>query len=186
MKRSGVDPCYTRVNSERRGRRPAARLRQGLTGRPVYRIAARGLDNLIGLDQLIRPAVATCPGTSPPPCPPSFPTPPHPQLPHRRLQVDRTTRVTEMARQSPGARRRQPGLTIMGTAGTAQAADVNVAKNAGFESGLANWTCSARQRHRRLLARARRRGRAEGHPGRPGQRQVHPDRRRSSPTRRTR
>lgn len=31
----------------------------------------------------------------------------------------------------------------MGTAGTAQAADVNVAKNAGFESGLANWTCSA-------------------------------------------
>nr|WP_308312954.1 glycoside hydrolase family 18 protein [Streptomyces sp. ISL-1] len=34
------------------------------------------------------------------------------------------------------------GLTLMGTAGTAQAADVNVAKNAGFESGLANWTCS--------------------------------------------
>lgn len=34
------------------------------------------------------------------------------------------------------------GLTVMGTAGTAQAADVNVAKNAGFESGLANWTCS--------------------------------------------
>lgn len=31
----------------------------------------------------------------------------------------------------------------MGTAGTAQAADVNVAKNAGFESGLANWSCSA-------------------------------------------
>ncbi|WP_435372419.1 chitinase [Streptomyces ficellus] len=27
--------------------------------------------------------------------------------------------------------------------GTAQAADVNVAKNAGFEAGLANWTCSA-------------------------------------------
>ncbi|WP_328397037.1 glycoside hydrolase family 18 protein [Streptomyces sp. NBC_00390] len=35
------------------------------------------------------------------------------------------------------------GLTIMGTAGTAQAADVNVAKNSGFESGLANWSCSA-------------------------------------------
>ncbi|MGX6749646.1 chitinase [Streptomyces xantholiticus] len=34
------------------------------------------------------------------------------------------------------------GLALMGTAGTAQAADVNVAKNAGFESGLANWTCS--------------------------------------------
>ncbi|WP_406405318.1 glycoside hydrolase family 18 protein [Streptomyces sp. NBC_00879] len=31
----------------------------------------------------------------------------------------------------------------MGITGTAQAADVNVAKNAGFESGLANWTCSA-------------------------------------------
>ncbi|MFF3287942.1 chitinase [Streptomyces sp. NPDC003023] len=35
------------------------------------------------------------------------------------------------------------GLTLMGTAGTAQAADVNVARNAGFESGTANWTCSA-------------------------------------------
>ncbi|WP_435877884.1 chitinase [Streptomyces kurssanovii] len=34
------------------------------------------------------------------------------------------------------------GLTLMGTAGTAQAADVNVAKNAGFESGLTNWSCS--------------------------------------------
>ncbi|WP_405998814.1 chitinase [Streptomyces sp. NBC_00829] len=31
----------------------------------------------------------------------------------------------------------------MGTVETAQAADVNVAKNAGFESGLANWTCSS-------------------------------------------
>ncbi|AVZ77640.1 chitinase [Streptomyces lunaelactis] len=31
----------------------------------------------------------------------------------------------------------------MGISGTAQAADINVAKNAGFESGLANWTCSA-------------------------------------------
>jgi chitinase len=36
------------------------------------------------------------------------------------------------------------GLALTGaTAGTAHAADVNVAKNAGFESGLANWTCSA-------------------------------------------
>lgn len=33
-------------------------------------------------------------------------------------------------------------LGVTGLAGTAQAADVNVAKNAGFESGLANWTCS--------------------------------------------
>ncbi|MEU0985371.1 glycoside hydrolase family 18 protein [Streptomyces sp. NPDC005953] len=34
------------------------------------------------------------------------------------------------------------GVAIVGTTGTAQAADVNVAKNAGFESGLSNWTCS--------------------------------------------
>ncbi|WP_347104251.1 glycoside hydrolase family 18 protein [Streptomyces sp. CB03238] len=32
---------------------------------------------------------------------------------------------------------------VGGAAGTAHAADVNVAKNAGFEAGLANWTCSA-------------------------------------------
>ncbi|MFF0446818.1 chitinase [Streptomyces sp. NPDC004609] len=35
------------------------------------------------------------------------------------------------------------GLTLVGITGTAQAADVNVAKNAGFESGLSNWTCSS-------------------------------------------
>ncbi|MEE1756281.1 chitinase [Streptomyces sp. SP18CS02] len=35
------------------------------------------------------------------------------------------------------------GLALVGGAGSAQAADINVAKNAGFESGLANWTCSA-------------------------------------------
>ncbi|WP_351226061.1 glycoside hydrolase family 18 protein [Streptomyces sp. NPDC002133] len=34
------------------------------------------------------------------------------------------------------------GLGLAGGAGTAQAADVNNAKNAGFESGLANWTCT--------------------------------------------
>ncbi|MFH9606564.1 chitinase [Streptomyces sp. NPDC017448] len=33
-------------------------------------------------------------------------------------------------------------LTVTGLAGTAQAADVNNAKNAGFESGLANWSCT--------------------------------------------
>ncbi|WP_069170968.1 chitinase [Streptomyces griseus] len=33
-------------------------------------------------------------------------------------------------------------LTVTGLAGSAEAADVNVAKNAGFESGLAGWTCS--------------------------------------------
>ncbi|MFF8288110.1 chitinase [Streptomyces sp. NPDC016309] len=36
------------------------------------------------------------------------------------------------------------GLALTGAAaGTAYAADVNVARNAGFESGLADWTCSA-------------------------------------------
>ncbi|MFI1013866.1 chitinase [Streptomyces sp. NPDC020965] len=34
------------------------------------------------------------------------------------------------------------GLSVVGLAGSAQAVDVNVAKNAGFESGLSNWTCS--------------------------------------------
>ncbi|MFS0694000.1 chitinase [Streptomyces nitrosporeus] len=33
-------------------------------------------------------------------------------------------------------------LTLTGLVTTASAADINVAKNAGFESGLANWTCS--------------------------------------------
>ncbi|WP_308121017.1 carbohydrate binding domain-containing protein, partial [Streptomyces poriferorum] len=33
-------------------------------------------------------------------------------------------------------------LTLTGLVSSAEAADVNVAKNAGFESGLANWTCS--------------------------------------------
>ncbi|MGW6158882.1 carbohydrate binding domain-containing protein, partial [Streptomyces sp. NPDC055144] len=33
------------------------------------------------------------------------------------------------------------GVTALAT--TAQAADINVAKNAGFESDLSNWTCSA-------------------------------------------
>ncbi|MFJ8589011.1 chitinase [Streptomyces sp. NPDC093595] len=35
------------------------------------------------------------------------------------------------------------GLAVTGGAGTAYAADVNVARNAGFEAGLAHWTCSA-------------------------------------------
>ncbi|MEU2251340.1 glycoside hydrolase family 18 protein [Streptomyces sp. NPDC019224] len=33
-------------------------------------------------------------------------------------------------------------LTLTGLVTSAEAADVNVARNAGFESGLANWTCS--------------------------------------------
>ncbi|MEU1347233.1 glycoside hydrolase family 18 protein [Streptomyces sp. NPDC005795] len=33
-------------------------------------------------------------------------------------------------------------LSLTGLVSSAEAADVNVAKNAGFESGLANWTCS--------------------------------------------
>ncbi|QDY78791.1 chitinase [Streptomyces qinzhouensis] len=34
------------------------------------------------------------------------------------------------------------GLTVLGTAGPAQAADINNAKNPGFEAGLANWSCT--------------------------------------------
>lgn len=34
-------------------------------------------------------------------------------------------------------------LSLTGLAGQAQAADINNAKNGGFESGLSNWTCSA-------------------------------------------
>ncbi|WP_433544191.1 chitinase (plasmid) [Streptomyces sp. CA-294286] len=58
-----------------------------------------------------------------------------------------------MDRQRLPARRRSAfaaGLTAaalaavgLATAPAAQAADLNVAKNAGFESGLANWTCTA-------------------------------------------
>ncbi|MEU5717911.1 glycoside hydrolase family 18 protein [Streptomyces sp. NPDC020403] len=33
-------------------------------------------------------------------------------------------------------------LTVTGPVSSAEAADINVAKNAGFESGLAGWTCS--------------------------------------------
>lgn len=33
-------------------------------------------------------------------------------------------------------------LTLTGLVTSAEAADINVAKNAGFESGLANWTCT--------------------------------------------
>ncbi|MGW4029935.1 chitinase [Streptomyces sp. NPDC004838] len=35
------------------------------------------------------------------------------------------------------------GLSLVAFSGSAQAADVNVAKNAGFEAGLSNWSCSA-------------------------------------------
>ncbi|MFE1441024.1 chitinase [Streptomyces sp. NPDC058739] len=59
----------------------------------------------------------------------------------------------DRAQPSPPGRRRRTslwagvvtaalGLSLV-TAGQASAADVNNAKNAGFESGLANWTCSA-------------------------------------------
>nr|WP_107422278.1 glycoside hydrolase family 18 protein [Streptomyces lushanensis] len=34
-------------------------------------------------------------------------------------------------------------LSVTGLTGSAQAADINVARNAGYESGLASWTCSA-------------------------------------------
>ncbi|WP_406467554.1 chitinase [Streptomyces sp. NBC_01594] len=74
--------------------------------------------------------------------------PRHPQLPHGGKQVERSPGTRH------GRRRIRPvlgsvmavvaaaALTVTGLVGTAQAADVNNAKNAGFESGLANWTCS--------------------------------------------
>ncbi|WP_328887372.1 chitinase [Streptomyces sp. NBC_00316] len=54
---------------------------------------------------------------------------------HRRRPV-RTILGSAMAVVAAGA------LTVTGLVSTAEAADVNVAKNAGFESGLTNWTCS--------------------------------------------
>lgn len=54
-------------------------------------------------------------------------------------------------------------LTVTGLAGNAQAADINVAKNAGFESGLANWTCSGGS-GTTVSPRARGHRRPQGHP----------------------
>ncbi|MFD6417163.1 chitinase [Streptomyces sp. NPDC060194] len=60
--------------------------------------------------------------------------------------------MTTPAPRSPRRRRLAAGLAVVTTgaltlagltATTAAAADINVAKNAGFESGLSNWTCSA-------------------------------------------
>ncbi|WP_099055226.1 glycoside hydrolase family 18 protein [Streptomyces vietnamensis] len=66
------------------------------------------------------------------------------------MHVDRTTtrphgRRTDGRRLLGGALALAvgSGLVLVGGAGTAQAADVNVAKNAGFENGLTNWSCSA-------------------------------------------
>ncbi|MFG2717369.1 chitinase [Streptomyces sp. NPDC048416] len=72
----------------------------------------------------------------PPPCPP-HPCPPSP-LPSRRQQVNRARHARlALAVAAAGA------LSIAGLSGTAQAADVNNVKNAGFESGLGGWNCSA-------------------------------------------
>ncbi|MFF8411829.1 chitinase [Streptomyces omiyaensis] len=66
------------------------------------------------------------------------------------MHVDRTTPRPVTGR--PAARRWLggalalavgSGLALVGGAGTALAADVNNARNAGFENGLANWSCSA-------------------------------------------
>ncbi|MFG2478379.1 chitinase [Streptomyces fagopyri] len=52
-------------------------------------------------------------------------------MPARRWAVGLATAVTASV------------LSLTGLAGQAQAADVNNAKNGGYESGLSNWTCSA-------------------------------------------
>jgi chitinase len=61
------------------------------------------------------------------------------------MHVDRTTPRPHGRRTLGGALALAvgSGLVLVGGAGTAQAADVNVAKNAGFENGLTNWSCSA-------------------------------------------
>lgn len=60
--------------------------------------------------------------------------------------MDRTTRRRRRLRSRLGvvlALAVGAGLGLTGGAGTALAADVNNARNAGFESGLTAWTCSA-------------------------------------------
>lgn len=60
--------------------------------------------------------------------------------------MDRTTTSRPVGRRLLGsalALAVGSGLALAGGAGTAFAADVNNARNAGFESGLANWSCSA-------------------------------------------
>ncbi|MGA5217374.1 chitinase [Streptomyces cinereoruber] len=61
------------------------------------------------------------------------------------MHVDRTTTRPHGRRWLGGALALAvgSGIVLVGGAGTAQAADVNVARNAGFENGLANWACSA-------------------------------------------
>ncbi|MET9936100.1 glycoside hydrolase family 18 protein, partial [Streptomyces sp. NPDC006324] len=61
------------------------------------------------------------------------------------MHVDRTTTRPSGRRWLGGALALAvgSGIVLVGGAGTAQAADVNVAKNAGFENGLASWACSA-------------------------------------------
>ncbi|MFI7402942.1 chitinase [Streptomyces sp. NPDC049541] len=61
--------------------------------------------------------------------------------PQRRSTARRTARLST-ARLWSGAVTAALALTFAGT-GQASAADVNNARNAGFESGLSNWTCSA-------------------------------------------
>ncbi|MGW2471951.1 chitinase [Streptomyces sp. NPDC001665] len=56
--------------------------------------------------------------------------------PSRRRRRTRPLLGSAMAVVAAGA------LTLTGLVTSAEAADVNVAKNAGFESGLANWTCT--------------------------------------------
>ncbi|KOV54043.1 chitinase [Streptomyces sp. AS58] len=63
------------------------------------------------------------------------PTPP-PEAPVDRVRRRRRTRIWS------GAVTAALALSLT-TIGQASAADVNNAKNAGFESGLSNWTCSA-------------------------------------------
>ncbi|WP_329455913.1 chitinase [Streptomyces sp. NBC_01497] len=59
--------------------------------------------------------------------------------------MERTRRRSWLRRTAGGAvaALAAGALSLAGLAGTAHAADINVAKNGGYESGLANWTCAA-------------------------------------------
>src|SRR5690606_9245145 len=87
----------------------------------------------------LRPLLA--PPSSPPPGLPSSPLPPSPPA----AQAARAPRSTRRSRRiRSGGVVTAPALTFPGVADArASPADVNNARNAGFEAGLSNWTCSA-------------------------------------------
>ena len=95
--------------------------------------------------------------------PPSIP--PCPEAVVDRTRPPSTLRTSPPVRPPPS-----PSAGLVAAAPAAAAADADLARNGGFEAGLDGWSCSGRQRSRRHHTRARRQFRAQGHPGRAGQR----------------